>query len=610
MLHRILAVLFLAGTTATLVAQSNVSFEMTADNYNSGGGAVVTGDFNNDGKPDIVQCCGTNSTQNGPAVLEFRAGNGDGTFQAPVAAASGPQYGPTYLVAADFNGDGKLDLAGIAGVGQGAGGADLYVWYGNGDGTFQAPVVYTTTDIPYSLAYGNFFGDGHEDLAVGESEGNIDLYRNEGSAFVFDESINLGNSTSSDVQLDAGDLNGTGVSDIAVAMAYGASPSAVYVLWNNGKGTFTQDNLGSYVEPLVKMTRLNGDGMLDVLVGYTCNPTPDDSGSPKGPPYTPCAGFDVYYGQGGNSLYKSTVVTDPNVTGPGEYTGLAEWGADVNGDGYGDIVASTGNSNWDEFGLFVWQGNADGSFQQTAQAFVSNTDSAGPIAAADFNRDGMMDFVADQGSNGNSEFYVNATNRVACGTYTISPSVTACQPVDNTYSPSPVRVQATSYDTTQVTGMQEYVDNQLEYSEDVSSFNTTFPESLGTHFFVTKGWDASGRSFVADRTVTVYSGTPGPVCAAAPDSANICVPSGDSSPAVIVANGDTGLVVPTAAQLYIDGTLVVNNEGYCYQSSNCAGGTTDVQTTQTLASGTHTLLFKLWDANGDVYTATKTITVE
>ncbi len=610
MLVRILAALFLAGTTATLAAQSNVSFELNADTYTTGGGAVVTGDFNNDGKPDFIQCCGAGSTS-GSSVLEFRAGNGDGTFEAPATAAAAPQSIPNSLVAADFNGDGNLDLAGVSGFGTGSGGADLYIWYGNGDGTFQTPVVYTTTDAAFSLAVGNFFGDGHPDLAVGESNGNIDLFRNEGSSFVFDESINLGAVTGTEVQLDAGDLNGDGVSDIAAAMAYGASSAPVYVLWNNGTGTFTQDELGSYTEPLVKMTRLNGDGAMDVLVGYTCNPTVTGSGSGKGNGYNACAGFDAYYGQGGNSLYKRTLVTDASVYGPGAYEGLGEWGVDVNGDGYGDIVASTGSSCWCQFGLFVWPGNADGSFQQTAQPFVSNTDSAGGIAAADFNRDGMMDFVVDEGSDGTAEIYLNSTDRAACGTYTISPSVTVCQPVDDTYAPSPVEVQATSYDTTQVTAMQEYVDNQLEYSEPVTSFDTSFAESLGTHFFQTKGWDGSGRAFVADRTVTVYSGTPGPVCAAAPEAASICVPSGDSSPVTIVANGDSGLAVPTAAQLYINGSLVVNNEGYCYPTSgNCAGGTSSVETTQNLASGSYTLLFKLWDANGDVYTAQKTITVE
>jgi hypothetical protein len=34
-----------------------------------------------------------------------------------------------------------------------------------------------------------------------------------------------------------------------------------------------------------------------------------------------------------------------------------------------------------------------------------------------------------------------------------------------------------------------------------------------------------------------------------------------------------------------------------------------VDTTQKLSNGTHDLMFRLWDANGNVYTAQKSITV-
>lgn len=592
MLHRILAVAFLLGTTAALSAQSNVSFEMFGDTYTSGGGSVVAGDFNNDGKPDLVQCCGSSG-------LVFREGNGDGTFQAPVTAAA-VTGGVNALAAADFNGDGKLDVAGIANLSEQAA---LYVWYGNGNGTFQSPLVYATTDTPDSVVTGNFFDDGRVDIAVGETNGNIDLFRNEGNgSFVFGKSINLGGGSEAAVYLAAGDLNGNGLSDIAATL----NASSVWALWNNGSGNFTQQELSdSYVEPGVSIGRLNGDGQMDIIVDYTCNPTPS-GGEGNGPEYQPCAGFDVYYGQGNNQLVKRTVVTDPGIYALG-----GPFAVDVNGDGYGDLVAAGSLSCYCEFGAFVWQGNADGSFQQTPQEFLSNTNSVGPMALADFNRDGMMDFAMDQGSFGNAEFYINSTSRAACGTYTISPSVTACQPVDNTWSPSPVRVEANSYDTTKVTAMQEYVDGTLKYSEPVTSFNTTFAASLGSHLLVTKAWDASGRSFVADRTVTVYDGTPGPTCPATTDSANICLPSGaaSSSPVLILANGNTGTSVPTAAQLYIDGTLVVNNEGYSFGNGNYSGGTSYVQTTQNLSGGTHSLVFKLWGADGNVYTATKTITV-
>ncbi len=604
MLHRILAMMVLAGTTAALSAQSSVSFEMSAStNQIPDPNAIVSGDFNNDTKPDVVFCCDSNG-------LMFEAGNGDGSFAAPVSAATASK-GVFQMVAADVNGDGKLDIVGLPAYGNypsAPNGTGVSVWLGNGDGTFQAPVTYATTDDSLSVAVGNFFGDGRPDIAVGEINGNIDLFRNEGNgSYVLDKSINLsGTGTAEWVQLAAGDLNGNGVSDLAAAVYPGAGANGpVYVLWNDGTGDFTPVELqSSYIEPTVSISRLNGDGMMDILVSYSCDDT--QSGSEKGPEYNPCAGFDAYYGQGDNTLYKATLINDPGV-----YNFGPAFGVDINGDGYGDIVSEGSTSCYCQFGLFAWTGNANGSFQQTAQSFINNTGGNGQFTMADFTRSGMMSFASSSANDDIAEFFINSTSRAACGTYTISPSVTACQPVDNTYSPTPVRVEATSYDTTKVTGMQEYIDNQLEYSEPVSSINTTFSEPAGSHFFVTKGWDASGRSFVADRTVNVYDGTPGPTCPAATDTANICLPSGESSssPVLILANGNTGTGVPTAAQLYIDGTLVVNNEGYCESNGNCGGGTSYVETSQDLSPGTHQLVFKLWGAGGGVLTATKTITV-
>jgi hypothetical protein len=600
MLHRLLAAALMIGATVPIAAQSNVSFEMFTDPYqvlNPNGAAA--GDFNNDGKPDFIQCC--NDTG-----LIFRAGNGDGSFAAPVTAASAPK-GAAALVAADVNGDGKLDLVGLpayGNYGEAPNGTGLAIWLGNGDGTFQAPVVYPTTNSNMDVAVGNFFGDGRVDIAVAEIDGLIELFRNQGNGtFVADGSITV--PSGEYVTLAAGDLNGTGVSDLAIGVWESGTSYSVSVLWNNGKGSFTQQVLSdSYVQPSVGISRLNGDGQMDIIVSYTCNPT--SSGYDKGPYYNACAGFDVYYGQGNNTLYKRTVVTDEGIYNFGK-----PFGVDVNGDGYGDIVSEGSLGCYCAFGLFVWPGNANGSFDQTAQGFITNTDSVGATASADFARNGMTSFAMNLGSDGTASFFINATDRGACGTYAISPTVTVCQPVDNTYSPSPVRVDANTYDTTPVTAIQEYIDGTLEYSKPVTSLDTTFPVSDGSHLFVTKGWDTSGRSFVADRTVTVFSGAPGAVCPAAADSANICLPSGtsSSSPVQILANGNTGTVVPTSAQLYINGSLVVNNEGYCGPNGNCAGGTSYVNTTQNLSSGTYDLVFKLWDASGNAYQAQKTITV-
>jgi hypothetical protein len=613
MLHRILAAAFLLGTAVSLNAQSNLSFETYNDSNKVAGNSIVAGDFNNDGKPDLVECC------NGSTQMVFREGNGDGTFKAPTVAFATP-VALESPVAVDVNGDGKLDIVAVAALNPpappGSGNMYLMVFLGNGDGTFQAPKTYTTTEPPNTLVVGNIFGDGHQDIAVADEESVIDLFRNDGNGtFTYVSSVNTGGGPYASDEVMGGDLNGNGYLDLAVMQlastsngVNAANPQQLYVLWNNGKGSYTSQMLDdSYNSPRIAISRLNGDGQMDILVSYAC-----------GSANIECMGIDAYYGQGNNSVYKRTLVTSSTGASPANTYGLA--GVDVNGDGYGDIVVLAFNSETcpdgcptNPAGMSVWLGNADGSFQQTPVEFVTSDDAQiGSFAMADFNRDGMMDFVQGlPGAGGQTQVYINSTARTDCGTYTISPTVTVCEPVDNTYSPSPVRVDAHSYDTSAVTAMQEYIDGTLEYSKPVSSFDTTFPVSDGTHLFVTKGWDTSGHSFVADRTVTAYAGTPGPVCSAAQDSASICLPAGDtsSSPVAILANGDVGDSLPTAAQLYIDGTLVVDNKATCATSDQCWGGVTYVQTSQDLSSGSHDLVFKVWDTAGNVYEAQKTVTV-
>jgi hypothetical protein len=609
MYRRALVTLFIIGTTATLAAQTNPSFELHGDTYQVSNGYYtlpVAGDFNNDGKPDLVQCCSNTG-------LVFRAGNGDGTFQAPAAASDTPVT-TSSLVAADVNGDGNLDLVAVASINPppppASGNYSLVVWLGNGDGTFQAPQIYASTQGPSLAVVGNFFSDGHPDIAVGGYSGDIDLFRNEGDGtFTLAKSVPLANSTGSQIQLVAGDLNGSGVSDLAAIVG----PES-YVLWNDGHGNLSQQELGTYAYAQLAISRLNGAGMMDILIGYECSP-------PSGLPNY-CVGFDAYYGQGNSKLLKKTLVTffpstPSEQTSPSNFKQIA--GVDVNGDGYGDIVVFGADMNCTPdnclapTGSLVWLGNADGSFQQTPQQFMALTAGMlGTVAMADFNRDGLMDFAEPNvGADGYTQFFINSTQRTSCGTYTVNPSVTVCQPVDNAYSPSPVRVEATTHDTSGVTALQQYVDNELVYSKDVSSFNITLPESLGSHLFVTKGWSHGVSFFSSDRNVTVYNGTPGVVCPAALDTASICLPAGATSdlPVMILANGNTGASPPNAAQLYIDNKLVVNNHGSCYQKS-CTVGWSYVQTTQSLSAGTHDLVFKVWDAAGNIYSAQKTVTVD
>ncbi len=118
--------------------------------------AVAVGDFNGDGKTDVV----TTGWDTGSAGMLL--GNGDGTLQSPTYVAVGAQ--PHAITVGDFNGDGKLDLA-TADHGSG----DVSVLVGNGDGTFQQALTYPTPYCSEAAVVGDFNGDGHPDLAVANS---------------------------------------------------------------------------------------------------------------------------------------------------------------------------------------------------------------------------------------------------------------------------------------------------------------------------------------------------------------------------------------------------------------------------------------------------------
>jgi FG-GAP-like repeat len=96
--------------------------------------AVVVGDFNADGKPDIAVA------NAGSSNVSILLGSGEGAFLAPRNLDLGATSGADLTLAAgDFNGDHKLDLVvyihGFA----------LRLYPGNNDGTFQSLVSLSGT---------------------------------------------------------------------------------------------------------------------------------------------------------------------------------------------------------------------------------------------------------------------------------------------------------------------------------------------------------------------------------------------------------------------------------------------------------------------------------
>lgn len=119
---------------------------------------VTTADLNNDGNPDFITCPWQRS---GPTQLGIYLGNGDGTFAEAQRFHAGQN---AYQVATgDFNHDGKLDLVTANNFNRGA-----HVLLGLGDGNFQTATNYPIGDCS-AVITGDFNHDGHTDFAVTDS---------------------------------------------------------------------------------------------------------------------------------------------------------------------------------------------------------------------------------------------------------------------------------------------------------------------------------------------------------------------------------------------------------------------------------------------------------
>ena len=223
---------------------------------------IAAGDFNRDGKLDLVVGYQTGN------VVTVLLGKCDGTFNPPIDLTAGDQAAA--VAVADLNGDGNLDIV-AANFGQFAGNT-VSVMLGNGNGTFQQQQQYTTASGALGVIAADFDGDGIPDLAVDCACGNG------GCGYPGDVSILIGNGngtfqgrTDYDVYgfpytVSSGDYNGDGNLDLLVTSL---DFSQVSVLLGDGHGGFALAN-AFYTGPSpvgIAPGDFDGNGLLDTVIG-------------------------------------------------------------------------------------------------------------------------------------------------------------------------------------------------------------------------------------------------------------------------------------------------------------------------------------------------------
>ena len=285
--------------------QNPVSYPLPASSV-----ALAVGDFNGDGKLDIV----TVNQGKLPTASVF-LGKGDGTFLPQVPYTVGSV--PSAVSVGDFNNDGILDLA-VANTGEGPGQGSISILLGKGDGTFtlQGGEGLTNPDPngPFFIATGDFNGDGNIDLAVCDLGGTVSVFLGNGDG-TFQPLVSYAAGALPNY-IVAADLLKNGKLDLAVAN-YG--DSTVSVLLGNGDGTFKP-----------QVTYATGNGPEDMTVGDFNNDGKLDLAFSDDNDTT----ISILYGNG-DGIFQAPLIDN--------LVGLYPWGiaaGDFNGDGLTDLAVT------------------------------------------------------------------------------------------------------------------------------------------------------------------------------------------------------------------------------------------------------------------------------
>ncbi|UOR05096.1 FG-GAP-like repeat-containing protein [Hymenobacter aerilatus] len=348
----------------------------TTDHYNQYN--TVTGDFNEDGAPDIIipnifknrldvllndkQGTLTTQTMSVPAASIFttqvsdlngdghldlvlteyvtrrnnrqidrivwQAGTGTGAF-GPVQPLHTLSGSPSEIVIGDVNGDGLPDLMAVIGSPD-----SVFISLNKGNGNFQRQPDILAAPYTNMLRLGDYNNDGILDMFM-VSNGSARLYRYQGvgnGTFVPLPPLLL-NNRGQGIAIELGDIDADGNLDIIT------SSGAVYVYRGDGKGNLSAPQIleGTGRFDHLRLADFDADGDLDLLTGSR------DAFKGVKLFYNDGTGqFKRYATAGDNTVPRSVTVADFNLDGSLDMVVT------------GDSIYNLGNSYPNKSGLFTY----------------------------------------------------------------------------------------------------------------------------------------------------------------------------------------------------------------------------------------------------------------
>lgn len=228
---------------------------------------IVAADMTNDGIPDVV----IRGVDGNPEVgrLFVYSGTGNGSFVLRYATdAQSTNFGYALSVG-DFNEDGRLDI--VTTCSGCAGGIRILRNFGNAQ--FGSSPSFPAGSAPVYTAVGDFNGDGKFDIAAlnsaGANFGTVSILIGDGiGGFSSPTAYNLAGTFPASIAV--GDYNSDGSSDLAVAVSLpGSNNGSTSVLLGNGAGSFAAAQNTDFVHAptSVATADLNNDGRLDLITG-------------------------------------------------------------------------------------------------------------------------------------------------------------------------------------------------------------------------------------------------------------------------------------------------------------------------------------------------------